>query len=80
MNEEELQQLYASFAKIYADGLPIRRPFELVAAVQAAGQDAETVTDAWLKTLNEDWVYGRAMVPFREPGANQLYRQLIRQR
>ena len=80
MNEEKLQQLYASFASIYADGVPIRRPFELIAAVQAAGQDPETVTNAWLKTLDEDWVYGKAMLPFRDSGANQLYRQLLRER
>lgn len=78
MNEEQLKELYDSFAQMYADGTPIRRPIELVAAVHAAGLDAETVTTDWLKTLNEDWVYGKAIVPFQDAATNLLYQQLLR--
>ena len=77
MNEEQLKTLYASFAKIHADGTPIRRPIELFAAVRAAGLDPETVTADWLKTLNEDWVHGKSIRPFQDAAANRLYQQLL---
>jgi hypothetical protein len=77
MNEEELRGLYASFAEIYGDGTPIRRPIELLAAVRAAGHDPEIVTVDWLKTLNEDWVYGKSILPFQDAAANRLYQQLL---
>ena len=78
MNEKQLKSLYASFAEIYADGTPIRQPIELVAAVHAAGLDPETVTADWLKTLNEDWVYGKSILPFQDAATNRLYQQLLR--
>ncbi|MGB5811176.1 MAG: hypothetical protein WBG86_11635 [Polyangiales bacterium] len=77
MNEEQLATLYSSFAQIFANGVPIRRPFEVVAAIQAAGQDPETVTPGWLETLDHDWVYGKARLPFRDPGANRLYQRFL---
>jgi hypothetical protein len=78
MNEEKLKALYASFAEIYADGKPLRRLIELVTAVRAAGLDPETVTADWLKTLNEDWVYGESILPFQDTARNRLYQQLLR--
>lgn len=78
MKEETFDGLYASFAEIYADGTPIRRPIELVAAVHAAGLDPEIVTADWLRSLNEDWVYGKAILPFQDAAANRLYQQLLR--
>lgn len=78
MNEEQLKALYASFAEIYADTTPIRGPFELMAAVRAAGLEPEAVTADWLKTLNEDWVYGKSILPFQDAGANRLYQLLLR--
>ena len=78
MNEDQLKTLYASFAEIYADGIPIRRPVELVAAVRAAGLEPEAVTKDWLKALNEDWVYGQSILPFQDAVANRLYQQILR--
>lgn len=78
MNEDQLKSLYASFAKIYGDGLPIRPPIELVAAIRAAGLDPETVTTEWLKTLSQDWVYGKSILPFQDAVANRLYQQILR--
>lgn len=78
MKEDTLNELYASFADILADGIPIRQPIELVAAIHAAGVDPEIVTADWLKTLNRDWVYGRSMLPFQDAAANHLYQQLLR--
>lgn len=78
MNEEQLNTLYASFAKVYADGMPIRRPIELVAAIRASGVDPEAVTTDWLKALNEDWVYGKSVLPFQDAVTNRLYQQILR--
>ncbi len=78
MNEDQLKTLYASFAEIYADGIPIRRPVELVAAVRAAGLEPEAVTEDWLKALNEDWVYGQSILPFQDAVANRVYQQILR--
>jgi len=78
MNEDQLNALYASFAEIYADGLPIRRPIELVAAIRAAGLDPETVTREWLKALSDDWVYGKSILPFQDAVTNRLYQQILR--
>ncbi len=80
MNEEKLKALYASFAQIYADGKPIRQPMDLVAAVQAAGLDPTIVTEDWLRTLNEEWVYGESIFPFQDAVTNRLYQQLLRGR
>jgi hypothetical protein len=78
MNDERIETLYAAFSEIFANGTPIRRPFEVVAAVRAAGHDPETVTRDWLRTLNEDWVYGKSVLPFRDPATNRLYQQYLR--
>ncbi|MDH3202496.1 MAG: hypothetical protein OEM15_16520 [Myxococcales bacterium] len=78
MNEEELKALYASFAEVFANGTPIRRPIELVAAIRAAGIEPKAVTTEWLRTLNEDWVYGKAILPFQDAVANRLYQQILR--
>jgi hypothetical protein len=73
----EFEALYASFARIYADGKPIRGVFELVAAIRAAGLEPADVDEAWLRSLNGDWVYGEALLPFQDAAANRLYRQLL---
>ncbi len=80
MNEEQVKSVYASFAEIFADGMPIRRPAELVAAIRAAGLEPEAVTTEWLEVLNEDWVYGKSLLPFQDSLTNRLYRQILRGR
>ena len=73
----DLQQLYATFARIYADGKPIRGVFELVAAIHAAGLEPENVTEDWLRALNGDWVYGESLLSFQDPAANRLYQRFL---
>jgi hypothetical protein len=80
MNEDQLKSIYASFSGIYADGTPVRRPIELVAAIRAAGLEPEDVTTQWLKALNEDWVYGKSILPFQDAVTNRLYQQILRGR
>lgn len=75
--KNELQKLYASFARIYGDGKPIRGVFELLAAIRAAGLEPERVTEDWLETLNRDWVYGDSLLPFQDPAANRLYHRIL---
>jgi hypothetical protein len=77
IDPNDLEKLYASFARIYADGKPIRGVFELVAAIHAAGLDPENVTENWLRALNEDWVHGESLLPFQDPVANRLYQRLL---
>lgn len=73
----ELEALYASFARMYADGKPIRGVFELVAAIRAAGLEPGDVDEAWLRSLNGDWVYGEALLPFQDLATNRLYRRFL---
>ncbi|MDH3655902.1 MAG: hypothetical protein OEN21_16690 [Myxococcales bacterium] len=73
----ELEALYASFARIYADGKPIRGVFELVAAIRAAGLEPGDVDEAWLRSLNGDWAYGEALLPFQDTDTNRLYRRFL---
>jgi hypothetical protein len=73
----ELEALYASFARVYADGKPIRGVFELVAAIRAAGLEPGDVDEAWLRSLNGDWVYGEALLPFHDLASNRLYRRFL---
>ena len=78
MNDrKELEELYATFARIFADGKPIRGVFELVAAIHAAGLEPENVTEDWLRALNGDWVYGDSLFPFQDPTANRLYQRFL---
>ena len=74
---DDLEALYASFARMYADGKPIRGVFELVAAIHAAGLEPKNVSADWLRSLNRDWVYGEALLPFQDLAANRLYRKFL---
>jgi len=76
-DSNDLEELYALFARIYADGKPIRGAFELVAAIRAAGLEPGNVNEEWLRSLNQDWVYGEALLPFQDVAANRLYRQFL---
>jgi len=75
---DALDNLYASFARVYGDGKPIRGLLELVAAIHAAGLDPENVTEDWLKALNDDWVYGESLMPFQDASANRLYQRCLK--
>jgi len=77
IDPNDLEKLYASFARIYGDGKPIRGVFELVAAIHAAGLEPENVTENWLRALNEAWVHGESLLPFQDPVANRLYQRLL---
>ncbi len=72
-----LEDLYASFARVYGDGKPIRGIRELLAAIHAAGLAPENVTEDWLKALNADWVYGESFMPFQDPAANRRYQRFL---
>ena len=80
VNDEQIETLYAKFTQIFANGKPVRRAFELIAAVRAAGYDPETVSQRWLRTLDVDWVHGKSGEPFRDAGANRLYERFLRER
>jgi len=77
-DSNELEELYASFARVYGDGKPIRGLLELVAAIHAAGLDPKNVTEDWLKALNDDWVYGESLMPFQDTTANRLYQRFLK--
>lgn len=74
-----MDQIYQSFARIWANGHPVRSEPELVAAVRAAGMDADHVSDEWLKALNRSWVYYEAEDPFDDDEENRAYRRELRQ-
>lgn len=76
-DSSDVQELYASFARIYGDGKPLRGVFELIAAIHAADLEPDDVTEDWLRTLNEDWVYGEALFPFQDSAANRLYQRFL---
>jgi hypothetical protein len=76
-DKNAVEELYASFARIYADGKPIRGVFELIAAIRATGLDLEEVTDEWLRGINADWVYGESLLPFQDPATNRLYQRFL---
>lgn len=72
---EAMEAVYRRFRAIYADGIPVRDPEELAAAVRASGARVEDVDDAWLRALRRAWVYGDADEPFEDDRANRNYRR-----
>jgi hypothetical protein len=75
--KNDLEERYSWFARIYADGKPIRGIFELGAAIRAAGLEPANVTEDWLRALNRDWVHGESLLPFRDAAANRLYQRFL---
>lgn len=67
--------VYRRFAAIWANGAPVRTIHELSAALRAAGLEDRAVTDEWLRSLSEAWVYGESDEPFTDDRANRIYRR-----
>jgi len=78
MTDAAIEPVHQRFSKLYADSQPVRGPSELAAAVEAAGLSPDRVTDAWLRSLSDDWVYGRSDSPFEDGELeNRVYRQIL---
>lgn len=73
----EPHEIYARFARIWADGEPVREPRELFAAMLAANVAPPDVTDEWLRSLSRAWVYGDSDAPFNDERANRDYRRAV---
>jgi hypothetical protein len=70
-----LDEVNDAFARIYANSHPIRSRDELDAAVRAAGLSYDDVTDEWLRSLDESWVFLQSDAPFDDESANRAYRR-----
>jgi hypothetical protein len=77
MANEKLHQAYERFLAMYANSHPVRDVDDFAAAVRAAGLNFPEVDDAWLRSLDAHWVYGRAATPFADEAVNRRYRRLI---
>jgi hypothetical protein len=78
MSSLELPEIvYARFAELWANSLPIRGEEDLDAAVHAAGLDYDEIDDGWLRSLSPRWVHFQTDEPFRDEIANREYRRLI---
>ncbi len=71
----ESTDVYRRFAKIWANGEPVRDARELAAALRAAGVPEAQITDDWLRSLRREWVYGESEEPFVDERANRSYRR-----
>lgn len=74
----EIEQVYARFARIWKNGHPVRSAAELGAAVRAAELEPEQVSDEWLRSLSRAWVYHDAEDPFDDERVNRAYRRELR--
>lgn len=74
-----ITDMYASFARVWANSHPIRSAAELEAAMRAAGLDYGDVTEDWLRTLNPGWVSHDAEDPFTDAATNRAYRRQLRE-
>jgi hypothetical protein len=63
---------------MYANSHPVRTKFSFESAVQAAGLDFDDVTDDWLRSLDDGWVYGLNESPFASEETNRHYRELMK--
>ena len=70
-----LDDVNDAFARIYANSHPIRSPDELDAAIRAASLSYDEVTDEWLRSLHESWVFLQSDAPFDDETANRAYRR-----
>lgn len=77
MAKDDFGATYRRFAALYANSHAIRGISELEAAVRAAGLSAKDVSDAWLRSLDRDWVYRESPLPFPDEEANRRYRRLL---
>jgi hypothetical protein len=75
----DMDRLYASFARVWADGHPVRSEAELEAAARAAGVEPSTASDDWLRSLSRAWVYYEAEDPFDDEQVNRAYHRRLRE-
>jgi hypothetical protein len=73
-----LEDVNDDFARIWSNSAPIRGLAELDAAIRAAGLSYEDVTNEWLHSLREDWVFIQSDAPFDDEQANRAYRKEMR--
>lgn len=71
------EHVYARFAAIWSDSRPMADEIMLRAALAAHDLSPGEVTDAWLQSLNPEWVYLESERPFEEPALDTKYRQFI---
>lgn len=71
----EIEELYARFARLWANSHPVRSAAELEAALRACGLEHEDASDDWLRSLSRDWVYHESDDPFTDAAANRAYRR-----
>jgi hypothetical protein len=77
MPARTMDDVYREFARMYANGEPIR-PLEAVeAAMVAAGKMIDDVTAEWLRSLRHDWVIGESDEPFEDERANRAYWRIL---
>jgi len=77
MSESTLETVYRRFADRYANSVPIRQATEVDAAIRAADLDYDEVTDEWLASLSDGWVYREEDAPFSDDRRNRAYRRLL---
>ena len=77
MPARSMNDVYREFAKMYANGEPIRPADALEAAILAAGKKTEDVTTDWLRSLRRDWIHGESEEPFEDERANRAYWRIL---
>jgi hypothetical protein len=77
MAARSMDDVYREFARMYANGEPIRPPEALEAAMVAADKMTNDVTTEWLRSLRHDWVIGESDEPFTDERANRAYWRIL---
>ena len=77
MTESTLESVYRRFADMYANSHPIRQKTELDAAIRAADLGYGEVSEDWLGSLRDGWVYREEDAPFLDDRRNRAYRRLL---
>ena len=78
MTTRTLEAVNDDFARLYANGAPIRSIDELDAAIRAAGLDYNAVGEDWLRSLSNEWVLLQSDSPFEDEKKNRAYRRELR--
>jgi hypothetical protein len=74
-----IDDLYARFARLWANSHPVRSAPELEAALRARGKSYAEADDAWLLSLSAAWVYHESEDPFDDEQDNRAYRRELRE-
>jgi len=72
-----LASAYQHFLHKYADSDPVRDSKDFEAAVRAARIPLDDLSEEWIESLDNAWVYGRSDRPFDDDRANREYRRLV---